>query len=363
MPSGTMRAVVFKEPHRVEVEQRPIPQIEDPKDVIVKVEYTALCGSELHVFRGHQPSPVGFIMGHEFTGTVEEAGADVMAFKKGDRIVSPFTTACGECFYCTNGFSSRCESVKLFGSAVLEGAQAQYVRVPSAPSTLFPSPPSAAIPAHLQVLLSDIFPTGYFGARTAFSFLPAPSIRDSTCVLLGCGPVGLCALVCALDYAPRRVVAVDGVQARLDRARELGATETLSLDVGRGKEGRDEVVRKVKEWTAGRGADVVIEVVGLSDALRLGFEVLRPWGGISSIGVHNGEIPWTGNEAYGKNLRIHMGRCPVRSIFPEALEQLKKKQHLLGFMADKIMPLTQAVEGYELFDKMKVQKVIFEAQK
>lgn len=127
MSQSTMRAVVFKGPGKVVLEDRPIPKIKDSTDIIVKVEYTALCGSELHVFRGHQPSPTDFIMGHEFTGSVEEVGVDVKTVKKGDVVVSPFTVSCGKCFYCKKGFSSRCEKSLLFGSAGLDGAQAEYV--------------------------------------------------------------------------------------------------------------------------------------------------------------------------------------------------------------------------------------------
>ncbi len=159
-------------------------------------------------------------------------------------------------------------------------------------------------------------------------------------VVIGCGPVGLCALINAESYNPKHLLAVDSVQPRLDLAKSLGA-EPWNFQTNR--EGLD---KRVKELTDGRGADVVIEVVGLSPALKMGFELLRPWGVISSVGVHNGEvrvthqpprcfskslqIPWSGNQAYGKNLRIQMGRCPVRSIFPQALDMLKQKQHLLG---------------------------------
>src|ERR1700761_4297289 len=110
------------------------------------------------------------------------------------------------------------------------------------------------------------------------------------------------------------------------------------------------------ELTDGRGADTIIEGVGHADALRTGFDLLRPWGNISSFGVHNAEIPWTGNEAYGKNLRIQMGRCPVRSVFEEALAKLGEVQEEFDFMMHNIMPLDKALEGYELFDSMKVQK-------
>lgn len=117
---------------------------------------------------------------------------------------------------------------------------------------------------------------------------------------------------------------MDSVDERLELARDLGAEPLNFLQDREGME------RKIREVTDGRGADIVIEVVGLSPALRTAFDLVRPWGIISSVGVHNGEIPWSGNEAYGKNLRIQMGRCPVRSVFPQALELFQKKQHLFG---------------------------------
>ncbi|KAJ9668188.1 hypothetical protein H2201_001617 [Coniosporium apollinis] len=355
MAKDTMRAVVFKGPGKVVLEDRPIPKIQDPTDIIVKVKNTALCGSELHVFRGHQPSPTDFIMGHEFTGIVEEVGDAVKTVKKGDQIVSPFTVSCGECFYCKQGFSSRCAKCLLFGTAALDGAQAEYVRVPLADTTVMKAPEE--ISDNALVLMADIFPTGFFAAHNGFKDLSKEQIAEATVVVIGCGPVGLCAVVNAADYKPKHLFAVDSVESRLELAKGLGAEP---LNFQKDREGLD---RRIKEVTEGRGADVVIEVVGLSPALKMGFEILRPWGVISSVGVHNGEIPWTGNQAYGKNLRIQMGRCPVRSIFPQALKKLAEKQDLLGFMSDKVMPLSEAVEGYDLFDKMKVQKVVFEAEK
>jgi threonine dehydrogenase-like Zn-dependent dehydrogenase len=176
------------------------------------------------------------------------------------------------------------------------------------------------------VLMADIFPTGYFAAHNAFKDFTKDQIAGLTVVVIGCGPVGLCAVINAEEYKPKHLFAVDSVESRLELARGLGA-EPLNFQTDR--EGLEKTIREV---TDGRGADVVIEVVGLSPALRLGFDILRPWGVISSVGVHNAEIPWTGNDAYGKNLRIQMGRCPVRSIFPQALELLKKKQHLLGWV-------------------------------
>lgn len=134
----------------------------------------------------------------------------------------------------------------------------------------------------------------------------------------------MCALVNLVDFKPKNILAVDSVPSRLELAKSLGA-EPWNFQTD-----REGLNARVKELTDGRGADVVVEVVGLSPALRMGFELLRPWGVISSVGVHNGEIPWNGNQAYGKNLRIQMGRCPVRSVFPEALESLKRHQDKLG---------------------------------
>ncbi|KAF9890575.1 hypothetical protein FE257_005706 [Aspergillus nanangensis] len=350
-----MQAVVFKGPLEVAVEQRPIPQIQDPTDVILKVRYTALCGSELHVFRGHQPSGTGFVMGHEFTGEIVETGAEVKKFTKGDLVVSPFTVNCGECFYCGRKCSSRCANSKLYGSAMLDGGQADYVRVPGADSTLVAAP--SGVDEKKLVLMADIFPTGYFAAQNAFKEMDEATVHESTVVLFGCGPVGACALISALERKPKHLIAVDSVPSRLELARSLGAEPWNFQTDAEGLRNR------VKELTDGRGADVAIEVVGHSDALRMAFDIIRPWGRISSVGVHNGEIPWTGNEAYAKNLQLQMGRCPVRSIFEDALDMLVKKQDTLNFMVEDIRPLSQAAQAYDDFNQMKSQKILFEGGK
>jgi threonine dehydrogenase-like Zn-dependent dehydrogenase len=264
--------------------------------------------SELHVFRGHQASTPGFIMGHEFTGVVDSVGSAVTTLKPGDTIVSPFTVTCGECFYCKNGFSSRCEKSLLFGCPLLDGAQAEYVRVPLAETTVVKAP--SGIEDSKLCLMADIFPTGFFAARNAINKIDPKVVQESTIVLIGCGPVGLCAVVAALEYKPKALLAVDGVQSRLETARQLGA-EPFNYQTQEA-----ELRERVMELTDGRGADIVIEVVGQSSALDMGFKLLRPWGIISSVGIHNGQIPWTGNQAYGKNITIQMGRCPVRSTLP-----------------------------------------------
>ncbi|PQE17131.1 Alcohol dehydrogenase zinc-containing protein [Rutstroemia sp. NJR-2017a BBW] len=276
MAKDTMKAVVFHGKLDVRVEDRPVPKIVDQTDIIIKVRYSALCGSELHVFRGHQPSKTDFIMGHETTGEIVELGSEVKTHQKGDIVVMPFTVSCGECFYCIRGYSSRCEKCLLFGCPLLDGGQAEYMRVPLADATAVKAP--EGIEEKKLVLMADIFPTGYFAARNAFEGFSASTISESVVVLIGCGPVGLCALINALEYKPKVVIAVDRVESRLQLAKELGA------EPWNDQTDREGLIKRVKELSNGRGADCVIEGVGHADALRTGFDLLRPFGNISSFG-------------------------------------------------------------------------------
>ncbi|ELQ44209.1 S-(hydroxymethyl)glutathione dehydrogenase [Pyricularia oryzae Y34] len=264
-----MKAVVFEGPYKISVQDRPVPQLQDDKDIIVKVHASGLCGSELHSYRGIEESGSGFIMGHEFTGTVTEVGSAVKTVQTQ---------------------TSRCEHSQLFGSAGLDGGQAEYVRVPFADGTVVKAPAEFAEDDKVLVLMADIWPTGYFGASNAFKLLEATP--DPVVVVIGCGPVGLCAVVAALEHKPKHLFAIDGVDSRLDLARGLGA-EPLNFVTD-----REGMFKRIMEVTGGRGVDAVVEVVGLKDALRTAFDILRPFGVISSIGVHSTELPWTAAEAY-----------------------------------------------------------------
>ena len=188
----------------------------------------------------------------------------------------------GQCYYCQNGGSARCVNSQALGSPNLDGAQAEYVRVPFADGTIIKAP--TGISDQALILMADIFPTGYFGVNSAVEMMPKLDLKDSTIVVVGCGPVGLCAVVAAAALKPKKLFAVDSVQARLDQAAKLGA-EPLNF-----MEDKAGMVDRVKSVTDGRGADIVVEVVGLSPALRTAFELVRSFGAISSIGVHNAEV-------------------------------------------------------------------------
>uniref|UniRef100_A0A060T3G6 ARAD1A09592p n=1 Tax=Blastobotrys adeninivorans TaxID=409370 RepID=A0A060T3G6_BLAAD len=343
-----MKAVVFNGPYDIQVVDRQTPSVQEPTDAIVKVKYAGLCGSDLHVYRGHEKCDPGFVMGHEFMGEVVSVGDKVTKFKPGDRIVSPFTTSCMNCFYCNKGATARCHQSQLFGSPSLDGAQAEYVRVPNADGTLFPA--LEGVDDKLMVFMGDILPTGYFAASSFLKDLSETERKESVNVVIGCGPVGLCTIVSALHFTDK-VYALDSIPERLEEARRLGA---IPLNIN------DDPKRTILEATEGRGADVVMEIVGHADAFQLAFDLVRPFGKIASVGVHTEDLVLSGAALYDKNVSLQFGRCSVRRYFDEALQVLNKRGHLLEPMSGNLMKLDQAKEAYDIFHNRKAQKIIFE---
>jgi threonine dehydrogenase-like Zn-dependent dehydrogenase len=201
----------------------------------------------------------------------------------------------------------------------------------------------------LLVLMADIFPTGYFAAARFLKDLSPTDKKEFTTVVIGCGPVGICAITCALTMV-KTVYAIDSVPERLAEAEKIGAIP-INLN--------DSPVEKIKAATDGRGADVVMEIVGHANAFMLAFDLVRPWGKISSVGVHTEEIPLNGLLCYGKNVTMAFGRCPVRSIFEEALDVLHREQRKVGFLCGMIMSLEDAPQAYKDFEARKVHKVVF----
>ncbi|KAF2498487.1 GroES-like protein [Lophium mytilinum] len=367
----TMKAVVFHGAFDVKVEDRPKPTIKDDTDALVKVELAGLCGSELHMFRGHQKTKTGHIMGHEFVGVVDSVGPKVTKYKPGDRVVSVFATVCQTCWFCQRGLGNRCANSLAFGTQQLDGGQAEYVRVPFAEGTLQHVPPN--LDERLLVMMCDIFPTGYYGAMRAIEFIGKPllpqavqngsghekraatfepqALKDTVFVVLGCGPVGICAVLTALSKGVGTVYVVDAVDERLAEAEAVGG-KPLKL-------GRDDIQEIVMKATDGRGADAVVEVVGNKPALKSAIDLVRVCGIISSIGFHQSELPFTAFEAYQKNVTLNFGRAPISTLFPEALECLREnKEKVAAFISHEI-PLAQAPHGYDIFEKYQARKVVF----
>ncbi len=336
-----MKALTFQGKARVEISTVADPALQAPEDALVRNRVSAICGSDLHVYLGRETGiEPGTVMGHEFLGEVVEVGKGVKGLRAGDLVVSPFTTNCGECFYCRKGLTCRCIQGQLFGwvenGRGLEGAQAEYVRVPLADSTLVKLPPDVDVETAL--FLGDILATGFFCADMA------EAGPEGVCAVVGCGPVGLFAVVGARERGAERVFAVDVLPERLALAERFGATP-----IDARKSDPREVVR---EATEGRGADAVLEVVGSPDATRLAFDLVRAGGIVSAVGVHTeAQFAFSPVEAYDKNLTYRAGRCPARHYMERLLPLVREKKYDLASIVSHRLPLADAVRGYDLFER------------
>lgn len=333
-----MRALVFAGAGRVEHTAVRDPALEEPGDAIVRVRMAAICGSDLHVYRGLETGlDPGTVLGHEFLGEVVETGRGATRFRPGDLVVSPFTTSCGACFYCRSGLTSRCARGQLFGwvegGRGLQGAQAEAVRVPLADTTLV-AVPEGARPEE-ALLVGDVLATGWFGAESAGA---GPGV---TVAVVGCGPVGLMAVVAARELGADRVLALDTVAERLALAAELGAEP---IAAGEGS------VEEVRAATGGRGADAAVEAVGSLQATRLAFDLLRPGGTLAAIGFHTERQLAIGpGEAYDKNLTYRAGRAPVRRYAERLLPFVAARKVDLTRIVSHRLPLAEGPRGYDLF--------------
>jgi threonine dehydrogenase-like Zn-dependent dehydrogenase len=335
-----VKALTFQGREHVRFDAVPEPRIEAPADALVEVRLSAICGSDLHVYHEREKGlDRGTVMGHELVGDVVEVGSEVGTLKPGDRVVSPFTTSCGRCFFCARGLTSRCTQGQLFGwverGRGLQGTQAERVRVPLADSTLVALPDGLSDEEGL--LLGDVLPTGYYCADLAG--VEASGVY----AVLGCGPVGLMAIVAAVDRGAERILAIDSVPERLELARRFGAR---ALDYR-----RESPLEAIRELTEGRGADAVLEAVGSPAATRMAVDLVRAGGVVASVGVHTEErFAFAPAEAYDKSLTYRSGRCPARHYIERLLPLVRAGRYPLGAVISHRMPLSDGPRGYALFD-------------
>lgn len=250
---------------------------------------------------------------------------------------------------CARGWTCRCEKSLLYGTPALPGGQAEYIRVPLADSTLFIAP--SDLPDDVLGLMADIVPTGYFAAKSAYNILNEVERKDATAVVIGCGPVGLCAVTAAKTKF-KTVYAIDGVPSRLELAKAHGAIP-LNLN-----ENPKETLSKL----VGGGPDAVLEIVGSPDAVLLGLDLVRVGGVVVSCGVHTHDIVMPARTCYNKNVRFQFGRCPSRALFEESLailRQVNAESNLFSSFVEAKVPLSEAPKYYKLFDDRKVGKVMF----
>jgi threonine dehydrogenase-like Zn-dependent dehydrogenase len=345
-----VRALTFGGVGTIRYETVPDPSALDEGDAIVEVERAGLCGSDLHVYHGREVGlDPGTVMGHELVGRIVEIGVAARRHALGGRVVAPFSTACGRCFYCARGLSARCTDGALFGwvenGRGLDGGQAELVRVPHADASLVAIDDD--LPAALALLLADVVPTGWHVARLG------EVAAGDVVVVVGCGPVGLAAVVAACERGARRVFAVDSVAERLALAARFGA-EPLALD--------GEVAAVVRDATEGRGADAALEVVGSAEASRLAFDLVRPGGVVAIAGVHHeSAFAFSPVEAYDKNLTLKIGRCPARSLMEELVPFVRRRPELATIVTHR-RPLADGPAAYAMFDRKEdgCIKVIFQ---
>jgi 2-desacetyl-2-hydroxyethyl bacteriochlorophyllide A dehydrogenase len=332
-----MQGVCFRAPGVVAWESLPDPRIESPTDAVVAVEMAGLCGSDLHPFFGREQGlDPGTVMGHEFVGRVLDIGTDVHAVRPGDRVYVPFSTSCGRCATCRSGLTSRCEHGQLFGwrsnDVGLHGGQAERVRVPLADGTLKVVPEGLSTEAAL--LLGDNFSTACFAADMAH-------IRaDGVTVVIGCGSVGLLGILTARMQGTSAIVAVDPVPERRARAEALGA---VVVEPG------PNVLATVASLGAARGADSVMEFVGLPDAQRLAWDVLRPGGTMAVIGCHSAGFAFSPAEAYDKNLTYRTGRCPARAYMERMTERVMRELPHITQVITHRFAAAECVRAYDVF--------------
>jgi threonine dehydrogenase-like Zn-dependent dehydrogenase len=381
-----MKALTWQGKRNVRIEEVPDPKLEEPTDAIVRITSTGICGSDLHLYEVLGPFlDKGDVLGHEPMGIVEEVGAEVSQIAPGDRVVMPFTIACGHCWMCGQGLQSQCETTQvrdqgmgaaLFGYTRLygqvPGGQAEYLRVPQAqygPIKVPEGPPDDRF-----VFLSDVLPTAW----QAVEYANVP--QGGSVVVLGLGPIGDMSSRIALHRGAGRVVGVDLVPERLQRARSRGV-EALDLN------GKDDLVETIRDLTGGRGPDAVIDAVGMEahgspvgklahqmasllpdavaakmmetagvdrlNAFHLAIELVRRGGTISLVGVYGGQAdPLPMLTLFDKQIQLRMGQANVRRWVDDILPLLTDDDPLgVDTFATHRLPLDEGPKAYETFQK------------
>ena len=375
-----MKALCWYGRESVSVENVPDPKILNPRDAVIKITRTAICGSDLHLYDGFIPTmEPGDILGHEFMGVVEEVGSAVKNLQRGDRVVVPFTICCGQCFYCQRGLWSLCDNSNpnawllekfygysgsaLFGYSHMmggyAGGQAQYARVPFA--DVGPIKVPEGIDDEKVLFLSDIFPTGYMAAENC-DIQPGDTIA-----VWGCGPVGQFAIRSALMLGAQRVIAIDRFPERLQLARKAGAEVVNYEEV-------DDLIEELKALTGGRGPDACIDAVGLEahgdtlpaiydnvktklmlatdrlNVLRQCIQACRKGGIVSIPGVYGGvldKVPF--GAAFGKGLSFRMGQTHMLRYLKPLLERVQRNEIDPSFVITHRVSMEEIPQMYEVF--------------
>jgi alcohol dehydrogenase len=343
-----MRAAIYNGPGEIAIEEVPKPTIESPRDAIVRVTHTAVCGSDLWFYRGLSEREEGSRVGHEPMGIVEEIGDDVTSVEPGDRVFAPFLQSCGRCEFCRKGLHTSCVDGDSWGGDN-GGGQGEYVRATEADGTLLRVPDRHADDeATLESILplTDVMATGHHAA------VSAGVGEGDTCVVVGDGAVGLCGVLAARRLGAERIVAMGHHEDRLELATEFGATETVSA---RG----EEAIERATELTYG-GANHVLECVGASAAMDTAISVCRPGGTVGYVGVPHG-VDEDGLDMFGlfrQNRTLRGGVAPVRAYADELLADVLQGTLDPSPIFTKTVDLAGVPDGYRAMDEREAIKVL-----
>jgi alcohol dehydrogenase len=332
-----MKALVYHGPGAKSWQEVPDAAVREPTDVVVRVDTTTICGTDLHILHGDVPAVTdGRILGHEAVGTVTEVGDAVKGFGVGDRVLVPAITKCGRCEYCQRGMPSHCQTVGgigwIFGH-LIDGTQAEAVRVPYADTSLYAVPESVS--NEQAIFLADSLPTGYEVGVLAGRVRPGDTVA-----VVGAGAVGLAAILTTGLWGASKVIAVDSNKFRLEKALEFGATDAIEAGAG--------TVSDVLALTDGLGVDVSIEAVGYPETLRTAAALVRPGGTIANIGVHGAPVELPMQDMWIQNVTLTMGLVDTVSI-PTLLKMVGGGRIPAEKMGTHTFGLEQIDEAYEVF--------------
>jgi len=340
-----MKALVYHGPGKKSWEEKPKPSLVKPTDAIVKIKKTTICGTDLHILKGDVPEVVdGRILGHEGVGIIEEVGSAVSNFKKGDRVLISCITSCGKCEYCKKGMYSHCEDGGWVLGHLIDGTQAEYVRIPHADNSLYHIPANAADEEAL-VMLSDILPTGF-----ECGVLNGQVKPGDTVAVIGAGPIGLAVLLTAQFYTPASIIMIDLDDNRLEVSKTFGATNTINNR-------KEDAVKRIFELTGNKGVDVAIEAVGIPATFELCESIIAPGGHIANIGVHGKSVSLHLEKLWSHNVTITTRL--VDTVTTSMLLKTVSSQKLdAGKLITHRFPIANVLQAYDTFQHAEVEKTL-----
>jgi len=339
-----MKALVYKGPAQKSWEEKPKPIVQFPTDALVKITKTTICGTDLHIMKGDVPEvESGRILGHEGVGIIMDVGDSVTNFKKGDHVIISCITSCGKCDYCKRGMYSHCENGGWILGHLIDGTQAEYVRIPYADTSLYHIP--AGSDEEALVMLSDILPTGF-----ECGVLNGKVQPGATVAIVGSGPIGLAALLTAQFYSPAQIIMIDPDDNRLATATIFGATHVINNS-------KLDAVAAVKQLTGNKGVDTVIEAVGIPATFELCQSLVAPGGTIANIGVHGKSVELHMETLWAQNITITT-RLVDTVTTPMLLKTIQSKKLDSKKLITHRFKLSEIITAYDTFGNAAKEKAL-----